>query len=142
MTAETPSRRVLILVASAFVAGAIWITYLGFTRDPQLYAPPAIAYILALIFLATAARVFEIASGRAGTGDWFAVLFFGAGAAVEWWIAFGAHARGCSMSVGAITAASAGYGCRLPFGIAAGISTALAVYCGWRFLISDSILSG
>ena len=85
-------------MASVLVAGAIGISYAGFTRAPGLHAPPWIAYVLALIFLVTAARVFEMTSGHAGTGDWFALVFFGAGAVVEWWIAFGADPRWCSSS--------------------------------------------
>jgi hypothetical protein len=131
VTVEIPSRRVLILVASVLVAGAIGISYAGFTRAPGLHAPPWIAYVLALIFLVTAARVFEMTSGHAGTGDWFALVFFGAGAVVEWWIAFGADPRWCSSSLGFLSGAA---GCRVPFGIAACISSALALYCSWRFL--------
>jgi hypothetical protein len=118
-------------MASVLVAGAIGISYAGFTRAPGLHAPPWIAYVLALIFLVTAARVFEMTSGRAGTGDWFALVFFGAGAVVEWWIAFGADQRWCSSSPGFLGGTA---GCRVPFGIAAAISTALAVYCWWKLL--------
>jgi hypothetical protein len=118
-------------MASVLVAGAIGISYAGFTRAPGLHAPPWIAYVLALIFLVTAARVFEMTSGRAGTGDWFALVFFGAGAVVEWWIAFGADPRWCSSSPGFLGGTA---GCRVPFGIAAAISTALAVYCWWKLL--------
>ncbi len=118
-------------MASVLVVGAIGISYAGFTHAPGLHAPPWIAYVLALIFLVTAARVFEMTSGRAGTGDWFALVFFGAGAVVEWWIAFGADPRWCSSSLGFLGGTA---GCRVPFGIAACISSALALYCGWRFL--------
>jgi hypothetical protein len=69
-------------------------------------------------------------SGRAGTGDWFALVFFAAGAVVEWWIAFGADPQWCSSSLGFLSRAA---GCGVPFGIAAGISTLMAAYCGWRF---------
>ena len=117
-------------MASVLVAGAIGISYAGFTRAPALHVPPWIAYVLALIFLVTAARVFEMTSGHAGTGDWFALVFFGAGAVVEWWIAFGADPRWCSSSLPFISGTA---GCVAPFGIAAGISTLLTVYCGWRF---------
>jgi len=115
-------------MASVLVAGAIGISYAGFTRAPGLHAPPWIAYVLALIFLITAARVFEMTSAHAGTGDWFALVFFGAGAVVEWWIAFGADPRWCSSSLGFLS------GCRVPFGIAGFISSALALYCSWQFL--------
>jgi hypothetical protein len=118
-------------MASALVVGAIGISYAGFTHAPGLHAPPWIAYLLALIFLVTAARVFEMTSGRAGTGDWFALVFFGAGAVVEWWIAFGADPRWCSSSPGFLGGTG---GCRVPFGIAACISSALALYCGWRLV--------
>jgi hypothetical protein len=131
VTAEIPSRRVLILLASVLVAGAIGISYAGFTRAPGLHVPPWIAYVLALIFLVTAARVFEITSGHPRTGDWFALVFFGAGAVVEWWIAFGADPRWCSSSPGFIGGAA---GCRVPFGIAACVSSAVALGLGWRFL--------
>jgi hypothetical protein len=116
-------------MASVLVAGAIGISYAGFTRAPGLHAPPWIAYTLALIFIVTAARVFEMTSGHAGTGNWFALVFFGAVAVVEWWIAFDADPRWCSSSLGFLSSTA---GCRVPFGIAAGISTLLAVYCGWR----------
>jgi hypothetical protein len=135
VTGETPSRRVLILLASVLVAGAIGISYAGFTRAPGLHVPPWIAYMLALIFIVTAARVFEITSGHAGTGDWFALVFFGAGAVVEWWIAFGADPRWCSSSLGFLSGTA---GCRVPFGIAACISSALALGLSWRFLARGS----
>jgi hypothetical protein len=131
MTGEIPSRRALILLASVLVAGAIGISYAGFTRAPGLHVPPVIAYIAALIFIVTAARVFEMTSGHAGTGDWFAILFFAAGAVVEWWIAFAADTRYCSSTLGFLGATA---GCRVPFGIAACISSGLALYCSRRFL--------
>jgi hypothetical protein len=118
-------------MASALIVVAIGISYAGFTRAPGLHVPPWIAYVLALIFLATAARVFEMTSGRAGNGDWFAMLFFGPGAVTEWWIAFRGDPRYCSSSLSFFGSTA---GCRVPFGIAAGISSALALYCTWRFL--------
>jgi hypothetical protein len=121
-------------MASVLVAGAIGISYAGFTRAPGLHAPPWIAYTLALIFIVTAARVFEMTSGHAGTGDWFALVFFGAGAVVEWWIAFGAHPQSCTSSLGFLASPGGNDGCKVPFGIAASISTLLAVYCVWRFV--------
>jgi hypothetical protein len=130
VTGELPSRRVLILVALALIAAAISISYAGFTRAPGLHAPPWVAYVLALIFVFAAARVFEMTSGHAGTGDSFAMLFFGAGAVVEWWIALRGDPRFCSSSVGFLSQT----GCRAPFGIAACISTALALGLSWRML--------
>lgn len=113
------------------VAGAIGISYAGFTHAPGLHVPPWIAYVLALIFLVTAARVFEMTTGHAGTGDWFALVFFGAGAVVEWWIAFGADPRWCSGSLSFLGSTA---GCRVPFGIAACISSGLTLLVSWRFL--------
>jgi hypothetical protein len=113
------------------VVGAIGISYAGFSRAPGLHVPPWIAYVLTLIFLVTAARVFEMTTGRAGTGDWFALVFFGAGAVVEWWIAFGADPRWCSGSLDFLGGTA---GCRGLFGIAACISSALALYCSRRLL--------
>jgi len=118
------------------LAGAIVIGYVGFTRPPGLRAPPAIAYLVALICVVTAARLFEMASGRAGTGDWFATVFFGAAAAIEWWIAFFSPPGQCRSSIAGLSViTSAGGGaCRVGFGIAAGICTGLTIFCLWRLL--------
>ncbi len=129
------SRRTLLVVAVLMLAGAIAIGYVGFTRPPGLRAPPAIAYLVALICVVTSARLFEMATGRAGTGDWFATVFFGASAAIEWWIAFSPPGQ-CRSSIGGLSVvASAGAGaCRVGFGIAAGICTGLTIFCLWRLL--------
>jgi len=105
-----------------------------------LRAPPAIAYLVALICVVTSARLFEMASGRAGTGDWFATVFFAAAAAIEWWIAFFSPPGQCRSSMdGLSVVANAGGGtCRVGFGIAAGICTALAIFCSWRLLRTGS----
>ncbi|HEX9250370.1 MAG TPA: hypothetical protein VF856_12765 [Gemmatimonadaceae bacterium] len=130
------SRRTLLVVAVLMLAGAIAIGYVGFTRPPGLRAPPAIAYLVALICVVTSARLFEMATGRAGTGDWFATVFFGASAAIEWWIAFFSPPGQCRSSIGGLSVvASAGAGaCRVGFGIAAGICTGLTIFCLWRLL--------
>jgi len=93
------SRRTLFLLAIVMLAGAIGIGYVGFTRPPGLRAPPAIAYLVALICVVTAARLFEMASGRPGRGDWFATIFFGAAAAIEWWIVFFSPPGQCRSSL-------------------------------------------
>lgn len=130
------SRRTLLFVAIMMLAGAIAIGYVGFTRPPELRAPPAIAYLLALICVVTAARLFEMASGRPGRGDWFGLVFFAATAAIEWWIAFFSPPGRCRSSIGGLSVVTGGGGgaCRAGFGIAAGICTALAIYCMWRLL--------
>ena len=43
------SRRTLLFLGMGMVAAAIEIGYIGFTRVPGLRAPPAIAYLVALI---------------------------------------------------------------------------------------------
>jgi hypothetical protein len=130
------SRGTLLLLAVAMFAGAIAIGYAGFTRASGLRAPPAIAYLVALICIVTAARLFEMASGRAGTGDWFAMVFFGASAAIEWWIAFFSPPGQCRSSIGGLSVITSGGAgaCRVGFGLAAGICTALAIFCLWRLL--------
>lgn len=129
-----PSRRTLLVIALVMVAGAIGIGYAGFTRSPQLYAPPAIAYLVALIFVVTAARLLEMASGHAGRGDWFALVFFGASAAIEWWIAIASPAGHCRSGGGGLSIAIRGSLCQGGFGVAAAISTALALFCALRLL--------
>lgn len=119
------------------MAGAVGIAYAGFNHVPGFRAPAAIAYVLALICLVTAARLIELASGRAGTGDWFAVVFFGASAVVAWWISLWADPRGCTSSISIFTAPG-GNPCRIPFGIAATICTALTIYCVGRLFYSRS----
>jgi hypothetical protein len=125
------------------LAGAIGIGYVGFARSPGLRVPPAIAYLLALICVVTAARLFEMASGRPGRGDWFATVFFGASAAIEWWIAFFSPAGQCRSSVGGLSLSnSVGVGaCRVGFEIAAGICTAVAIFCLWRILRPSRVLT-
>ena len=116
-------------------AGAIGIGYAGVIHAPGLRAPPAIAYLVSLICVVTAARLFEMVSGRAGTGDWFATVFFGASAAIEWWIALFSPPGQCRSSIGGLSVIATGGGpCRVGFGIAAGISTGLAIFCLWRLL--------
>ncbi len=130
------SRRTLLLLALLMFAAAVAIGYIGFIRAPGLRAPPAIAYLVALICVVTAARLFEMASGRAGTGDWFATVFFGAAAAIEWWIAFFSPPGQCGSSIAGLAVITGGGGgaCRVGFGIAAGICTVLAIFCLWRLL--------
>ena len=135
-TSGMASRRTLFVLAIATLAGAIGIGYAGFVRASGLRGPPAIAYLLALICVATAARLFEMASGRPGRGDWFATVFFGASAAIEWWIAFFSPPGQCRSSIGGASLSSTGgvSACRVGFGIAAGICTALAIFCLWRIV--------
>jgi hypothetical protein len=123
------------------LAGAISIGYVGFARLPGLRAPPAIAYLLALICVVTAARLFEMASGRPGRGDWFATVFFGASAAIEWWIALFSPPGQCRSSIGGFSLTSGGGACRVGFGIAAGICTALAIFCLWRIVRPSRVLT-
>lgn len=130
-----PSRRVIIILAVAMAAAGFGIAYAGFTHARGLRVPPAIAYLLALICLITAARLVELASGRTGTGDWFGTLFFGAAAVVTWWISLRGDPRYCTSSISLIPGPG-GNPCRVPFGIAAGICTALAIYCVWRLFSS------
>ncbi|HZE07654.1 MAG TPA: hypothetical protein VE110_02760 [Gemmatimonadaceae bacterium] len=128
-------RRVLFILAAAMVVGATGIAYAGFIRAPGFRAPAAIAYVLALICIVTAARLVELASGHIGTGDWFALVFFGASAVVTFWISLWADPRGCTSSISILTGPG-GNPCRVPFGIAGGICTGLSIYCGWRLLHS------
>jgi hypothetical protein len=125
------------------LAGALGIGYVGFTRPPGLRTPPAIAYLLALICVVTAARLFEMASGRPGRGDWFATIFFGASAAIEWWIVFFSPPEQCRSSIGGLWVSSTGgvSACRVGFGIAAGICTTLAIFCLWRILRASRVLT-
>ena len=131
MTAA-PSRRTLLLIATVMVVGAIELGYAGFTRSPGLHAPPAIAYLVALIFIATAARLLEMASGRAGKGDWFALVFFGASAAIGWWIALASPPGECRSTGAGLSLISGGGVCQAGFGVGAAISTALAIYIASR----------
>jgi hypothetical protein len=134
---QVTSRRTLLVVAIGMLAGAIMIGYVGFTRPPGLRAPPAIAYLLALICVVTAARLFEMASGRAGSGDWFALVFFAATAAIEWWISLASPPGQCRSSVAGLSIIGGGGLCRVGFGIAAAISTGLAVFCASRLVRTE-----
>jgi hypothetical protein len=118
-------------------AGAMGLGYAGFTHAPGLRAPTAIAYLLSLICIVTAARLFEMASGRAGSGDWFAAVFFGSSAAIEWWIALDSPPGQCRSSIAGLSVMGGGP-CRIGFGIAGGISTALAIFCVWRLFQTGS----
>jgi hypothetical protein len=125
------------------LAGAIGIGYVGFARLPGFRAPPAIGYLLALICVVTAARLFEMASGRPGRGDWFATVFFGASAAIEWWIALFSPPGQCHSSMGGFSLSNGGGidACRVGFGIAAGVCTALAIFCLRRIVRPSSVLT-
>jgi hypothetical protein len=133
-SAVPPSRRTLFILAVVMVGAAIGLGYAGYARSPRLYAPPAIAYLVALILIATAARLLEMASGRAGRGDWFALAFFGASAVIEWWIAFASPPGQCRSTGGDFSMISGGSFCKAGFGVAAAICTALAIYCASRLL--------
>jgi hypothetical protein len=129
-----PSRRALFVLAIIMIGGAIELGYAGYTRSPQLHAPPAIAYLVALIFVAAAARVLELASGRAGRGDWFALVFSGASAVIEWWIALFSPPGQCRSTGGWFSFGSGGSFCQVGFGVAAAICTGIAIYCASRLL--------
>lgn len=135
-SAIPPSRRTLLVLVIVMVGAAIGLGYAGYTRAPRLYAPPAIAYLVALILIATSARLLEMASGRAGRGDWFAFVFFGTSAVIEWWIAFASPPGQCRGAVGPgeLTGSGSGGFCQVGFGVAAAICTALAGYCASRLL--------
>ena len=128
------SRRTLFILAILMLAGAIGIGYAGFVRASGLRAPPAIAYLLALICVVTAARLFEMASDRAGRGDWFGLVFFAATAAIEWWISLGSPPGQCRSSVCGLSIIGGGELCRLGFGITAAISTGLPIFCALRLV--------
>lgn len=141
--AGTASRGTLLVVAVGMLTGAVALGYAAFVRAWGLRVPPAIAYLLALICVVTAARLFEMASGHPGRGDWFATVFFGASAAVEWWIALFSPPGQCRTSVGGLSLSSGGGGgaCRVGFGIAAAICTAVAIFCLWRILRASRVLA-
>jgi hypothetical protein len=105
------------------------VSYLGFTHAPRFNAPTWVAYLLGVIFIGAAARLLEMASGHPGRGNWYATIFFGAFAAVAWWISF--YGKGCSGS-GPLLGGSVS--CRM-FAIPAAISTAMALYCA-RLLLT------
>ncbi len=85
------SRRTLLLLALLMFAAALAIGYIGFIRAPGLRAPPAIAYLVALICVVTAARLFECGSSIAG----LAVITGGGGGACR--VGFGIAAGICTV---------------------------------------------
>jgi hypothetical protein len=112
-------------------AAAIRLFYLAVTRAPQFKAPIWVAYVLGLVFFAGGARLLEIASGRAGRGEWVGFIFFAGFGAVLWWISYNGDPGDCGMSVGSVGVAAIAP-CQIGEAFFALFSTALAIYFARR----------
>jgi hypothetical protein len=110
------------------MAAGINIGYAAFTGSPRLHDPPAIGYLVALIFIGGAARVLEMASGRAGKGTWVALIFLGAYAAIAWWIALASPPGNCRSSLDGLPLLGGVGLCKIGFGVFAALSTLLFIW--------------
>lgn len=125
---EPPSRGFMLLIAAGMAAAGINMGYAAFTRSPRLHDPPAIGYLVALIFIAGAARLVEIASGRAGKGNWVALIFCGAFAVIGWWIALASPPGNCNSSVSGLSPIGGDGLCKVGFGVVAAICTLVTIW--------------
>jgi hypothetical protein len=89
----------------------------------------------AWVFAVSAARLLQLLVQPRSGGDGFAALIYGGLAGIGAWIAVGPGARVCAAGLSGQRMESAeGFGCRLPFGAGAVVTSVLALYCGWRWL--------
>jgi hypothetical protein len=114
-------------------AVALWLFYVGATHPPHLHSPPWIMYVLGVIFFAGGVRILEIASGRAGPGQWMGFVFCAGMATVFAWIPFGGDPHSCSSSVDVALAATTNL-CQIAFGAFSLPLAALAIYIARRWL--------
>ena len=108
------------------IATAIRLFYVGVTRAPQFNAPPWVAHVLGVVFLAGGAQVLATALGRAGRALWVAFIFSGGIASVFWWIALASDPHECASSIGPFILPPRV--CLIGFGCFAALSTAFAIY--------------
>jgi hypothetical protein len=125
------SRRESIVLAAILALAGIFVAYSGATQPPGFHAPPWVAYLLALIFIGAAVRVLEMASGRAGRGDWFGFVFCAAAGITFVWIPIGGDPRQCTGSIGGF-GFRAGNLCQGTFGVMGVLLIAVAIYIAWR----------
>ena len=115
--------------AAILAAVAGFLTWLAVTADDRLQVPPAVALLCAFALAVAAARVLQLRARPDSAGHGFAVLILAAMAAVGVWIALWPGPRACTVAAMDVPiGAERGWRCRVPFGVGAAISGAMAAY--------------
>ena len=130
---KPPSRGFAAAISAVMVATAISLFYGGVSHAPQFNDPPWVDYVLGVVFLAAGIQALATAFGRAGRGQWVALIFFAGIASVFWWIAVASDPRQCFAMIGPFILP--GRACKIGFGFFAAFSTALAVYLARRLFL-------
>ncbi|HEV7822617.1 MAG TPA: hypothetical protein VGO84_15650, partial [Burkholderiales bacterium] len=108
------------------IAQAILFFYVGVRRAPELNAPPWVAYVLGVMFLAGGASFLARELGHGGRGFWLGFVFTAGIASVFWWITLAGDPGNCAASIGPFTLPSSA--CKIGFGFGAALCTAYAIY--------------
>ena len=117
------------LAAVVLIAFAALLAWNALTRDARLTSPPWLTLLCALALAVAAARVLQLRGRPHSAGHGFAVILLAAFAVVGGWIALGPGARVCSVGAADVPLGEiGGWRCRLPFGIGAAITAAMATY--------------
>lgn len=124
--AKPLSRRFVIAISVVIIAQAIVCFYVGVTRSPQLNAPPWVAYVLGVMFLAWGVFLLAREFGHVGRGFWLGLIFLAGLASVFWWISLASDPRDCAASIGPLTLPPRA--CKIGFGFGAALCTASAIY--------------
>jgi hypothetical protein len=132
------------LLAAVFFACGLYMIYLAASQSARLLVPPWVMYPFALVWFATAARLFEMSSGNPGRGNWFAFIFcagFGVAlASIPW----DGHPEACHM-IGSFGIGGVGVGfsdsqgsliCQRAFGAIGFALIAMAILIAARWLVS------
>ncbi len=138
--AAQSSRRAYLTTAALCTASALFVAWVAATRQPGLNAPPSIAYVVAFIFALTALRLLQLRGNATSEGHGFTFLFCSAMAVIGGWIAFGGGPRACTGSVNdGVESTASGLACRIPFGLGAVLTGAIALYALVRFVRSRAL---
>src|SRR5687767_10135047 len=119
-----PSRLHLVTISALTIATAIWLFYLGVTR--QFDGPPWVGYVISMIFLSGGVQALAMAMGRAGLGRWVALFWLAGFSSVFWWVPFAGEPEKCNASIGPFSLPTPA--CEIGFGFMAAIFTAYTIF--------------
>lgn len=115
-------------------SASLYLVWQAAAKASPSSAPPLIILLVVAMFALAGARLLQLRRNPASPGDGFAALLFTAFAVIGGWIALSPEAQGCTVGFGGTSIGeTAGAGCRVPFGIGAIITGAVAVYAGARW---------
>jgi hypothetical protein len=128
-------RRTAAFYAIAFTIGAVLVAHAAWVRDPALHVPPALGYVVAVVFGAAALAALAQAWGHPRAQAGFATLVLAGMSATGAWLATPAGARGCRSSLGMLPGLAPSFGCRTAFGAGAFVTALMTAYAfrqWWR----------